>query len=79
MVDREKHDLIKSFTETLLEYKEEIRTLKERCESLEKQLLEQTSTAIVYKDLFNEAKRVIGEDTLYKLIYKEYMYNEEID
>ena len=38
MIDRERYVLIKSFTDTLLEYKDEIRTLKERCKSLEEQL-----------------------------------------
>lgn len=56
---------------SLLEVIEENIKLKEQCESLEKQLLEQTSAAIVYKDLFNEAKRVVGEDVLCSLIYSE--------
>lgn len=59
--------------ESLVEVIEENIELKERCEILEKQLLEQTSTAIVYKDLFNEAKRVVGEDVLCSLIYSENM------
>lgn len=117
MIDRERYALIKTFTDTLLEYKDEIRTLKERCNELEEQLnkkgsenmldvlseknseinkltdccieksseikklterckaLEEQlnkaqSSAIVYKDLFNEAKRFIGEDTLYRFIYE---------
>lgn len=106
MIYRERYALIKSFTDTLLEYKEEIRTLKERCNELEEQLnknvseindltdrcieksseikklterckaledqlLKAQSSAIVYKDLFNEAKRIIGEDTLYRRIYED--------
>ena len=63
------HDLF----ESLIEVIEENIELKKRCESLEKQLLEQTSAAIVYKDLFNEAKRVVGEDILCSLIYSENM------
>lgn len=74
MIDRERYALIKTFTDTLLEYKDEIRTLKERCKALEEQLNKVQSSAIVYKDLFNEAKRVIGEDVLYTL-----MYNEDLD
>ena len=70
MIDRERYALIKSFTDTLLEYKDEIRTLKERCKALEEQLNKAQSSAIVYKDLFNEAKRFIGEDTLYRFIYE---------
>lgn len=38
MIDRERYALIKTFTDTLLEYKDEIRTLKERCKVLEEQL-----------------------------------------
>ena len=71
MIDRERYELIKSFTETLLEYKDEIRTLKERCKALEEQLNKAQASAIVYKDLFNEAKRIIGEDTLYRRIYED--------
>ena len=70
MIDRERYALTKVFTDTLLEYKEEIRTLKERCKALEEQLNKSQASAIVYKDLFNEAKRFIGEDTLYRFIYE---------
>lgn len=75
MLVKQKGDIIMTDTnqvlfKSLLEVIEENIKLKEQCESLEKQLLEQTSSAIVYKDLFNEAKRVVGEDLLYRLIYE---------
>lgn len=70
MIDRERYALIKSFTDTLLEYKDEIRTLKARCKALEDQLNKAQSSAIVYKNLFNDAKKVVGEDTLYRFIYE---------
>lgn len=64
-------DINQVLFKSLVEVIEENIKLQERCESLEKQLLEQTSAAIVYKDLFNEAKRVVGEDLLCSLIYSE--------
>lgn len=50
---------------------EEIRILEARCKALEEQLNKAQSSAIVYKELFNEAKRIIGEDTLYRCIYED--------
>ena len=56
--------------EEIGEVNDEIEKLKGRCKALEEQLNKAQASAIVYKDLFNEAKRCIGEDTLYRFIYE---------
>ena len=55
---------------TLEEQRDEVEKFTKRCKALEEELLKAQSATIVYKDLFNEAKRVIGEDTLYRFIYE---------
>ena len=50
---------------------DEVEKLKARCKALEEQLNKAESKAIVYKELFSEAKRVVGEDTLYRFIYED--------
>lgn len=67
MTDKNIYDAL---MRTLEEQCDEVEKLKARCKSLEEQLLKAQSSAIVYKDLFNEAKRFIGEDTLYRFIYE---------
>ena len=63
-------NIYEALMHTLEEQHDEVEKLKRRCKALEEELLKAQSSAIVYKDLFNEAKRVIGEDTLYKYIYE---------
>ena len=64
-------ELISAYTSIIREKNNVIETLKERCKALEEQLNKAQASAIVYKDLFNEAKRIIGEDTLYRRIYED--------
>lgn len=63
-------EMISTYSDIIRAKNNEISTLKERCKALEEQLNKAQASAIVYKDLFNEAKRCIGEDTLYRFIYE---------
>ena len=55
---------------TLEEQRDEVEKLTRRCKALEEQLNKAQASAIAYKELFNEAKRFIGEDNLYRFIYE---------
>lgn len=72
MIDRERYALIKSFTETLLEYKDEIRTLKERCEILEEELNRKECECTNYKSIVMRLKIFEGK-------YKEQLNRKEIE
>lgn len=63
-------NIYEALMRTLEEQRDEAEKLKARCNALEEQLNKAQASAIVYKDLFNEAKRFIGEDTLYRFIYE---------
>lgn len=60
--------------EEIGEAHDESEKLRGRCKALEEQLHKEKSIAVLYSKLYEEAKRVVGEDALSTL-----MYNEDLD